>query len=311
MENARDLAENLVVLLRREHEAMADFLVALADFDAGRRWAELGHASLFQFLNRGLHLSLGAAQYRKVAAELIQRVPAVVESLRDGRMCFSSIIAAAKVVTAENWETVLPRFHGLSKREAAELVAELQPHPAPPLRAVMTVVRPAASHAPSPSLPITASAPQPESADLAVFAPPVSLAETTPATSAAASPATPAAKVVPLTAELRRLCVTVSKAFANKLEAARHARPDLTLEQILEKGVDLLLERSARAKGLVERPQKKVRPSKDPSRVPAHLKREAMERSGGRCEFVLPNGETCGSTHDLEFHHVTARAGRR
>src|SRR5512132_3248224 len=146
METARALAENLAVLLRREHEAMADFLVALSDFDAGRRWAELGHASLFQFLNRHLHLSLGAAQYRKVAAELIQNVPAVVEPLRDGRLCFTTVIVAAKVVTAENWETVLPRFYGLSKREAAEVAAELQPHPAPPLRTVMTVVRPAASH---------------------------------------------------------------------------------------------------------------------------------------------------------------------
>jgi hypothetical protein len=307
METARSLAENLAVLLRCEHEAMADFLVALADFDAKRRWAELGHASLFQFLNRQLHLSLGAAQYRKVAAELIQNVPAVFEPLRDGRLCFSTIIEASKVVTAENWERVLPRFFGLSKREAAEVVAELQPHPAPPLRTVMTVVRPAGSHLPSSSAPGTASAPPPESADPAPSAPRVSLDEVGPV-DAAAQPPTPLAKVVPLTAELRRLCVTVSKAFADKLEAARHARPDLTLEQILEKGVDLLLEKSAKAKGLVDRPLNTPRPSKDASRIPAHLKRAAMKRAGGRCEFVLPNGETCGSTHDLEFHHVTARA---
>jgi hypothetical protein len=81
METARALAENLAVLLRHEHEAMGDFLVALADFDARRAWAELGHASLFQFLNRELRLSLGAAQYRKVAAELIRNVPAVVDPL--------------------------------------------------------------------------------------------------------------------------------------------------------------------------------------------------------------------------------------
>jgi hypothetical protein len=103
--------------------------------------------------------------------------------------------------------------------------------------------------------------------------------EVTVVTSPAAHAATPAAKVVPLTAELRRLCVTVSKAFADKLEAAKHARPDLTLEQILEKGVDLLLEKSAKAKGLVERPLKTPRPSKDASRIPAHLRREAMERA--------------------------------
>jgi hypothetical protein len=308
METARALADNLSVLLRREHEAMADFLVALAEFDRVRGWAELGYASLFQFLNRELRLSLGAAQYRKVAAELIQRVPGVVEPLRDGRLCFTSIIEAAKVVTAENCEKVLPRFYRLSRREAAEVVAELQPHPAPPLRTVMTVVGPAASYAPTSSVPGTAFAPQPESAGAALSAPRVSLDEVGPVTSSAPQPATPPAKVVPLTAELRRLCVTVSRAFADKLEAARNARPDLTLEQILEKGVDLLLEKSAKAKGLVERPQKKIRSSRDDGRIPARLKREAMKRAGGRCEFVLPNGERCGSTHALEFHHVTARA---
>src|SRR5512138_1794384 len=184
MEHARALSEKLAVLLRREHEAMADFLVALAAFDAGRRWAELGYGSLFQFLNRELRLSLGAAQYRKVAAELIQKVPAVVAPLRDGRLCLSSIIEAAKVVTAHNWETVLPRFYGLSKREAAEVVAELAPHPAPPVRTVMTVVRPAASHAPTSSAPSTAAAPPPESAHFALSAPPVSLDEVASANSA-------------------------------------------------------------------------------------------------------------------------------
>jgi hypothetical protein len=63
---------------------MADFLVALADFDRRRLWLELGHTSLFAFLHRELGLSAGAAHYRKTAAELVQRVPEVVEPLRAG-----------------------------------------------------------------------------------------------------------------------------------------------------------------------------------------------------------------------------------
>src|SRR5690349_10979123 len=145
MDTARERTAILADLLRREHEAVADFLVALADFHRRRTWAELGYASLFQFLNRELRLSLGASQYRKVAAELIQEVPAVAEALRQGQLCFTSVIEASKVVTAGNWETVLPRFYGLSRREAAEIVAELQPHPAPPVRTVFTAVRPPTS----------------------------------------------------------------------------------------------------------------------------------------------------------------------
>jgi hypothetical protein len=153
METARALSENLAVLLRREHESMADFLFALAAFDAARGWADLGHASLFAYLHRELKLSKSAAQYRKVAAELIQAVPAVVEPLRRGDLCLSTIIEVAKVVTAENSGTVLPRFYGLSRREAEVVVAELQPHPAPPLRTVITALRLTASPAGSASAP--------------------------------------------------------------------------------------------------------------------------------------------------------------
>jgi hypothetical protein len=53
MDTARELTAKLAALLRREHDAMADLLVALADFDARRAWAELGHTSLFWFLPEG------------------------------------------------------------------------------------------------------------------------------------------------------------------------------------------------------------------------------------------------------------------
>jgi hypothetical protein len=61
MDTARDLADRLASLLRREQGAMADFLLALADFDRRRSWLELGYTSLFYFLHRALKLSAGAA----------------------------------------------------------------------------------------------------------------------------------------------------------------------------------------------------------------------------------------------------------
>ncbi len=263
METARALTENLASLLRREHEALAEFLVALAEFDKRRLWVELGHSSLFYFLHRELRLSLGAAQHRKVAAELIQLVPAVVEPLRRGQLCLSSIIEVAKVLTSENWETVLPRFYGLSRREAMEVVAELQPHPSPPMRTILTQVR-SGSKSPNDALapqalslgdarepqdvtPIDAAAAgasfEPISPGemgrplITPGVPPATFAtSTTPAAAAAmsAAPATSATpsisaagaravEVVPLTAEQNRLHLTVSKAFMKKLEAAGDA----------------------------------------------------------------------------------------
>jgi len=41
MNTAREFSSRLADLLAREHAALADFLVALADFDARRLWMEL------------------------------------------------------------------------------------------------------------------------------------------------------------------------------------------------------------------------------------------------------------------------------
>jgi hypothetical protein len=140
MTNARELSSRLLYLLRREHAAMADFLIALADFDRHRSWAELGYTSLFHFLHRELGMSKGAAHYRKTAAELIQRVPEVVEPLRDGRVCITSIIELAKVVTPENRQEVLPLFFNCSRQEAKAVSAELCPAEGAPHRTVVTAM---------------------------------------------------------------------------------------------------------------------------------------------------------------------------
>jgi hypothetical protein len=89
---------------------MADFLVALADFDRQRLWVQLGHASVFYYLHRDLKLSKGAAHYRKVAARLIQEFPEVIGPFREGKLCISSVVELARVITPENSEDVLPRF---------------------------------------------------------------------------------------------------------------------------------------------------------------------------------------------------------
>src|SRR5918911_38634 len=74
-------------------------------------------------------------------AELIERCPEVVEPLRAGHLCLTSIVELAKVLTPENRDEVLPRFFHASKTEAKAVSAELQPESAPPRRDVVTHVR--------------------------------------------------------------------------------------------------------------------------------------------------------------------------
>jgi hypothetical protein len=117
------------------------------------------------------------------------------------------------------------------------------------------------------------------------------------------APAPRPAELVPLTAEQGRLHVTVSIEFAKKLERARAARPGATVEDVLEAGLDLLLSQAAKRKGLVEKPQTKLRPSK-PEHIPAHVRREVWKRDGGRCQWKLHDGELCGCREGLQFDHV-------
>ena len=138
--DAHALSRRIASLLAEERNSLADFLVALADFDRQRGWAALGYATLFQYLERELKLTSSAAARRMTAAGLVQRFPALVEPLRDGRVCMSVVYELAKAVTPENVGEVLPRFYGLSKREAEALVAELKPVAHPPRREVVTTV---------------------------------------------------------------------------------------------------------------------------------------------------------------------------
>ena len=126
--------------------------------------------------------------------------------------------------------------------------------------------------------------------------------------------------------------VTVSKRFIQKLEAARdalsHSHPGADAEAILEAGLDLLIERHSKRRGIVAKPRTCTRPkaekpappaleregrgsSEQPRRmagnprfIPAAVKREVWRRDGGRCQFRLENGELCGSTHRVQFDHI-------
>ena len=248
MTSARDLSTHLADLLRCERAALSEFLVALADFHRRRLWLELGHASLFYFLHRELGLSSGAAFYRKTAAELIEKFPEIIEPLRDGRLCLTSVVELAKVLTPENREDVLPRFFHLSKSGAKAVSAALRPDEAAPHRDVVTAVRAPVAAATLPLSGRAAVEPAPE--------PPFHLDEV-PRANSRSEPLPPASPprpgIEPLTAELSRLHVTVSREFLAKLEAARaalsHSHPGASAQDILEAGLDLLMERHDKRRG--------------------------------------------------------------
>jgi len=266
---ARAGRSTLARLLDREHRATADFL--LADFDRRRAWEPLGHASLFAFLVRELGLSNGAAYLRSSAARLLPRFPAVEAALREGKLCLSAAGELARVLTAANEAEVLPRYFGCSAREAREVTAALLPRASPPRREVVTTVRAAGGAAPAAGLFVAARAegPAPAGAPLARVDETDGLCAA-PATAAPGGLAlrahevgptqpfrAPRVEVEPLSADLRRVHLTVSAGFLEKVSAAKtglsHTMPRATMEQVLEAALDLLLARQAQRKGLGEK----------------------------------------------------------
>jgi hypothetical protein len=306
--NARDCSNRLAALLGNEREAMVDFLIALTDFDDRKLWRELGHTSLFYYLRRELGLSAGAAQHRKTAVELIRRFPAVEAALREGRLCLSSVCELAKVVTPDNVGDVLPRFFGLSRREAEAVAASIRPAAAAPEREMVTPVRVGTSAA---ATEVLREPPRGEPSEMEVHPGEPSATEPSVAPALMSAPVRPPDTERPLSAELSRFHVTVSRQFMETLEqtkeALSHSHPGATTEEILMACMQLMLAKKAKQRGLVERPLATPRPA-GPDHIRAHVRRAVMERSGGRCEWAFEDGERCNSAHQVECDHVIPKA---
>jgi 5-methylcytosine-specific restriction endonuclease McrA len=207
-------------------------------------------------------------------------------------LCISSVVELARVITPENSADVLPRFFYLSKQEAKAVAVEICPAAVVPRREVVTkVVTEVVTELP--------------------HAPTFHLDETPPHAPSAPAPAEERASFVPLTPNLQRLHMTVSKQFLDKLDAARkgqgHAQPRASAEKVIEAALDLLLAQQAKRRGVVKRPQKNPRPAKNASHIPAAVRRKVWSRDDGKCTWPLDSGGICGSTLRLEIDHVVPR----
>ncbi len=229
--NAREWSLRHAELLRKERGALADLLVSLAQFDERALYRELGFATFFDYLHRELRLSRGSAHYRQVAARLVVRFPEIVEPLRDGRLCLTTVIVLARVMTEANRHEVLPRFFGLSRQEAEQVAVEIRPVEVVPRRTVVTeapVATPAA-------LPVTVTANVKEySRSIVELAPARTLVE-------------------PLTPRETRMHVTVSPEFLALLKKAKagqsHVQPGATDEQVLTAALGVAHRAAGKAPG--------------------------------------------------------------
>src|SRR5262245_36006405 len=99
--DAITLGHALQKLAARERVAQVEFLIALAEFDRRHCYLDLGYASLWSYCLEALHFDEGQVNLRTRAIHLMQRFPAAMDALRDGRLSLSTLVMLGPVVTDE------------------------------------------------------------------------------------------------------------------------------------------------------------------------------------------------------------------
>jgi hypothetical protein len=262
---------------------LVHLLAYLAEIEARRLELRRGYSSLFDFCTTHLRMSPGEAQRRIVAARLMRRFPIVGELLKSGAVNITGLELLRPHLSGENHRELLDEASFKKKEEILELLARRFPRPDVP----DTVRRVRAQQA---------------SRSSAHEGAPLRL-EPSPGARSGTAPLSPDRYAVQFTA---------SAALRDKLEHAknlmRHANPSLDLAVVVERAVDLLIEKLEKRKlGKAARPQK-PRPAKEGA-VTQEARRAATARDGAQCAWVdEQTGRRCTARAFLEADHVHEKA---
>ncbi|AKU99154.1 hypothetical protein AKJ09_05818 [Labilithrix luteola] len=284
--------EEILVALKSfvgaERQSLARVIVYLVEIEERRIHLELGSSSMFDFCTRRLGFSEGEAFRRLTAARLARRLPVLLDAIASGRIHLSSLVLLRDVLTEANVDAIVAAASGKTKREVEELVARMAPKPD-----VRASIR---------KLPERRSS---------------SSAASSQESFTTASQSPPTSRVSPsqlqAIAERRyKVQLTANETLRDKLELARalmsHRNPNGDLAVIVERAVELLIEKLSKEKlGTTSRARLRKSSAKH-GYVTRAARREAFARDGMQCSFVGENGQRCSARSFLELDHVTPRA---
>lgn len=303
-----EVEDRLKRLAAIERQALAALLLHLGEFDRRGLHADRGQPSLFYYCTRVLGYSEQAAYKRIQAARTAREHPEIIRLLANGELHLTAAVILAPHLNADTAGKLLAAARGKRTRELEILAAELAPRPDTPdcLRAVpMTGTNkpadPVENGAPS-------SLPSPEPPPSNGIAP-----NRNPA--AADTRPEPRPVIGALSKERFLFRFTGSAELRSKYERAKELLGlGAAMETVLEKGLDVLLDKIDPARRLERREMRRRRPDRQKpaqatrSRI-SLIRRDAVwKRNGGRCTFTAPGGSRCPATSDLEIDHIHPRA---
>ena len=245
-----------------------------------------------------LRLSEDAAAKRIQVARAGRQCPAIFAALAEGHVHLSGLVLLAPHLTPENTAELLAAATHKRKSEIERLVAERFPK------------------LPSPTL----LAPSPSTAGPGEHAPGHAAGhEMTGSSGGEHAPGHvhECARVTPVAPQKFVLQLTMDGSTHDKLRYAQellgHQVPDGDIATVLDRALDLLVERLERTRfGITDRPGRPgATPAPGSHYVPAHVKRVVVKRDQCRCAYVSESGRRCEARKRLEFDHEVpvARGG--
>jgi hypothetical protein len=287
-----ELDRSIVKLVGVEKRNVALMIAHIAEMSRRRGHVERGYKSLFEYCTRRLNLSEGSVWLRIQVANVCQRFPQILVALADNRFSLTVAGLLAPALTEDNVEKLLSDCAGMTKRQAEEYLVALRPKP------VYT-----------PSIRKTASAPVPRLM----------------MTSSAAAPSTPRplprvspSILEPARPETFNFRFAADRKFKEKFERLAEVlgveNPLLHMAEIMEKAMDIALDKKDVKRKLARRRERKPRKA-DNSRqrprpdevsryVPSHVRERVHERAGYQCEYRSEDGTRCRSRTGLEIEHL-------
>jgi hypothetical protein len=283
------LLDSLKTLCGQGRVVLARLLAHLVEVEERRLHLEAACPSMFQFCVQRLGMSDDEACRRIQAARLARRFPGLLVRIERGDLTLSTMALLKDALTEATYEELVEAAAGKTKAEVQALLAKRSPRPDVPAAITPISMQPAI---------------------------PTLYVERVRAPAAAAGP-----QLAPLSPTRHKVQFTASDELRRKLERAqdlmRHANADGDLAVVVERAVDLLLEKLEKQRlGKTSRP----RPSPEDGDLASvsHVTRRAsvsratrravFERDGERCTFTDAEGHRCPATTWLELDHVVARA---
>jgi hypothetical protein len=283
------LLESLRTVCGQGRVVLARLLAHLIEVEERRLHLEAACPSMFQFCVRRLRMSEDEACRRIQAARLARRFPDLLARIERGELTLSTLALLHDALTESSYEELVEAAAGKTKAEVQALLAKRSPSPDVPAAITTILMQPS----------------------IATF-------DTVPVRP---SPVVSGPQLVPLSETRHKVQFTASDELREKLEHAqdllRHANADGDLAVVVERAVDLLLEKLERQRlGKAKRPREsrqesgvaRAQPEVASESVSRAARRAVFERDGERCTFTDAEGHRCPATTWLELDHVVARA---